>query len=76
MAGNVLEWVNDFFEPLYYQYSPLENPIGPESGGRKVIRGGAFNHHGIEGLRTVARASLRLTDTKISVGFRCAMDEP
>jgi formylglycine-generating enzyme required for sulfatase activity len=76
MAGNVLEWVNDFFEPLYYEYSPLENPIGPASGSRKVIRGGAFNHTTVDGLRTVARASLKPTDTNISVGFRCVIDEP
>jgi len=76
MAGNVLEWVNDFFEPLYYQYSPLENPIGPASGSRRVIRGGAFTQNGVDGLRTVARASLKPTDTNISVGFRCAIDAP
>lgn len=76
MAGNVLEWVNDFFESGYYQHSPFENPLGPASGGRKVIRGGAFNHHGVDGLRTVARASLRPSDTKVSVGFRCALDSP
>lgn len=76
MAGNVLEWVNDFFEPLYYEYSPLENPLGPLSGSRKVIRGGAFNHPTVDGLRTVARASLKPNETKISVGFRCVIDEP
>lgn len=76
MAGNVLEWVNDYFEPLYYEYSPLENPIGPASGSRRVIRGGAFNQNGVDGLRTVARASLKPADTKISVGFRCVVDTP
>lgn len=76
MAGNVLEWVNDFFELGYYQYSPLDNPIGPLSGNRKIIRGGAYSQNGIDGLRTVARASLRPADTKISVGFRCAVDAP
>lgn len=74
MAGNVLEWVNDFFESGYYQYSPLDNPTGPLSGSRKIIRGGAFNQNGIPGLRTVARASRRPTDTLISIGFRCAVD--
>lgn len=76
MAGNVLEWVNDFFESGYYQYSPLDNPTGPESGSRRIIRGGAFNQHGIPGLRTVARASRKPTDTLISIGFRCAIDTP
>ncbi len=76
MAGNVLEWVNDFFEADYYQYSPLDNPTGSASGSRKIIRGGAFNQHGIPGLRTVARASRKPTDTLISIGFRCAVDAP
>lgn len=76
LAGNVLEWVNDFFESGYYQYSPLENPLGPLSGERKIIRGGAFNHSTVDGLRTVARASLRSADTRVSVGFRCVIDEP
>lgn len=76
MAGNVLEWVNDSFESAYYQHSPLDNPTGPLSGSRKVIRGGAFNQHGIPGLRTVARASRKATDTLISIGFRCAVDTP
>jgi formylglycine-generating enzyme required for sulfatase activity len=75
MAGNVLEWVNDFFESAYYQYSPLDNPQGPSSGSRKVIRGGAFTQLDVEGLRTVARASLKPNDARISVGFRCVVDE-
>jgi formylglycine-generating enzyme required for sulfatase activity len=76
MAGNVLEWVNDYFDSSYYQYSPLVNPHGPSSGSRRVIRGGAFTQEELAGLRTVARASLRPRDSKISVGFRCAVDEP
>jgi len=76
MAGNVLEWVNDFFESGYYRISPLDNPTGPLSGSRKIIRGGAFNQNGIPGLRTVARASRKPTDTLISIGFRCAVDTP
>lgn len=76
MAGNVLEWVNDFFDAGYYQYSPIENPLGPRSGDRRIVRGGAFNQNGINGIRTVARASLRPSGTKISVGFRCVIDAP
>lgn len=76
MAGNVLEWVNDSFGALYYEISPYENPQGPSSSNRKVIRGGAFNHSEVAGLRTVARASLNSSDTKISVGFRCVLNTP
>ncbi len=76
MAGNVLEWVNDYFQSAYYQVSPLDNPRGPASGTRRVIRGGAFNQEEVAGLRTVARASLKPGDTYTSVGFRCAMNVP
>ncbi len=76
MAGNVLEWVNDFFNSSYYQVSPLQDPRGPASGDRRGIRGGAFNQTELAGIRTVARASLKPKDTYTSVGFRCAVDLP
>lgn len=42
MAGNVWEWTADWYDPHYYARSPKENPLGPESGSTKVLRGGAW----------------------------------
>lgn len=42
MAGNVYEWCSDFFDEDYYSVSPKKNPQGPESGTKKVARGGCF----------------------------------
>ena len=42
MVGNVKEWVNDWYEENYYQKSPIENPTGPISGTKKVMRGAPF----------------------------------
>ena len=42
MAGNVSELVNDWYEDDYYASSPITNPLGPNSGVGKVLRGGSW----------------------------------
>jgi sulfatase modifying factor 1 len=43
MAGNILEWVADWYAEDYYEWSPLKNPTGPASGTERVQRGSMFN---------------------------------
>lgn len=42
MAGNVSEWVSDWYVPDFYLYGPVSNPKGPASGQWRVERGGSF----------------------------------
>jgi iron(II)-dependent oxidoreductase len=43
MLGNVWEWVNDWYDPNYYQNSPSQDPTGPGSGQLRVLRGGSWS---------------------------------
>ena len=47
VAGNVYEWVYDWYTPVYYQNSPTQNPTGPETGIYHTLRGGLVICYGI-----------------------------
>ncbi len=75
MAGNVQEWVNDWYHPRYYRTAPESNPKGPSDGTRKVLRGGSYDY-----VWSSLRTSFRYADLPQNYdngyGFRCAKDAP
>lgn len=80
MAGNVFEWVSDWYSPTYFQASPAYNPQGPSDGFNfakqgpvKVLKGGSWLAP-----QTSLHTSHRFWNQPennsygVGLGFRCA----
>ncbi|MGH7166608.1 MAG: formylglycine-generating enzyme family protein [Nitrospiraceae bacterium] len=71
MAGNVAEWVQDWFGFDYYAIMPERNPPGSTEGRYKVVRGGSWKSKP-HMLRAATRGGAFPEDRTAMIGFRCA----
>lgn len=72
MAGNAYEWVADWLGE--YTAEPVANPIGPDEGDQKIIKGGSWFYH-VTSFRPAARAAVAPDKQMDSLGFRCVSSE-
>jgi len=70
-AGNVLEWVEDWYGETYYKDSPEQNPPSPEQGTYRVLRGGSYTTSGGD-IRITSRSKMMPDFRDETIGFRCA----
>lgn len=75
MAGNVFEWVGDWYDANYYATSPAANPTGPASGQFRVIRGSSFETVE-ESVASAIRHYNEPVDSARDTGFRCVVANP
>ncbi len=71
MAGNVGEWVANWYGANYYETNPPRNPTGPEVGSFRVLRGGSWSDLP-KYLLTYGRFKLSPETRNSYTGFRCA----
>jgi formylglycine-generating enzyme required for sulfatase activity len=68
MHGNVAEWCHDWYR-RGYPGEARDNPTGPPTGSRRVVRGGGFNDFA-SACRSAARVEQMPTERRVSIGFR------
>lgn len=78
VTGNVWEWCSDWFDPVFYQRSPLHDPQGPPQGLGRVMRGGSYLCHDSYcwRYRVDARSSNQPDSTTGNLGFRVVAQSP
>jgi formylglycine-generating enzyme required for sulfatase activity len=73
MAGNLWEWVSDWYRSDYYSQAAANspNPQGPAAGEDRVLRGGSWNNTNIQAAN---RGFAPPATQDNEIGFRCAKD--
>jgi formylglycine-generating enzyme required for sulfatase activity len=74
LSGNIWEWTADWYADDYYENSPTDNPLGPDQGDTRVLKGGSWEYD----WKHLRLANRRHNGPAVSMhdyGFRCVLDE-
>jgi formylglycine-generating enzyme required for sulfatase activity len=74
MSGNVSEWCLDWYDQNYYSTGIKDNPLGPDKGEKKIIRGGSWFDNE-QACSVYSRAFGERGYRSPTIGFRCVLDK-
>jgi formylglycine-generating enzyme required for sulfatase activity len=72
MSGNVSEWCEDWYN-LYPKNENVKDPIGPDSGTTRVVRGGNWSTSDKRGCSVTARTNAWGKEQRQTIGMRLAL---
>ncbi len=70
VVGNVWEWVSDWYNSEYYGSGEVNDPLGPDHGSLRIVRGGAWVNDDVSMLRSACRHTVPPDTYAYSIGFR------
>ena len=75
MSGNAREWAADWYSPTYNVDLPVADPLGPELGEKRSVRGSSYQDSADPSI-SAHRFSLNPIENLPDLGFRCVVEDP